>query len=185
MAYQINYDSDRYKALYISAVQLVRIMKGKAGTQGDYSLINNWEGVEGALYQKKPGALSETPDITFWNKNPVFSPKAYDLLRSMLSEYGELLPVFLEGEAWYVFNILKHGDQYINDTKSNKKDEGEETAHDIAEITFVDDGLPLIFKTEFDSRNRVFCNDKFKGIIEKNALTGLVFSSDLVKYMHA
>ena len=184
MIYQLDYDSDKYKSLYISALQLVRIMKDKNKSPSDYSLQSNWADVKGSLAQKKPGAADDIPDITFWNKNPVLSPMAYDVLRETLIAYGELLPVNINGATWYVFNILEFGDSFIEQSASKQKTEDGD-ARGVESLSFIEGQLPLVFKTEFDKRHRVFCNEEFKRLVEQNELSGLVFSADLVKYMHA
>ena len=49
MIYRVDYDSDMYKAVYIAALQLIKIMKGK---EHGKSLADNWIDVSGTLVLK-------------------------------------------------------------------------------------------------------------------------------------
>lgn len=179
MIYRVDYDSDKYKALYIPALQLIKIMKGKMGAGSGGPLVDNWQNVTGTLEQKKEGAVSDdVADISFWHHSPVFSEKAYAQLVGALSCHGEFLPVDVAGTLFYVFNILERCDKLV-DLDNSEKNIVDGVQAGINTVVFQAGDFPAIFKTDFDNAVRVFCTNEFKVQVEATGLTGLTFSEDL------
>lgn len=111
----------------------------------------------------------------------VLNKKAFDILQPDLSDYGEFLPVNVEGIEYYIFNVLDYvGDDCIDHDKTEPEIfEGEVIG--IKKLVFDDNhlGKHLIFKTSYDNFGNVFCQDELKKIIEDNNLTGILFSPKL------
>lgn len=178
--YRVDYDYDRYKAMYISALQLVHILAGKTGNDAGGSLASNWMNIEASLEQRKIDALCDnTPDITFWHHSLALSEHALSKLESELEDLGEFLPVKVNNQSWYVFNLLTKADSYI-DMQNSEKDIENNTQVGIKSLCFSSTPEHLIFKTDYDSNVRIFCTDKFKNLIEDNELSGLRFDLNFV-----
>jgi len=174
--YQVNYDCNAYKALYIPAVELISILKDNVGMGASKSLITQWKNVTGALRQNNGDAKGSTlADLTFWHHSIVFSSSAYNQFNAELCEFGEFLPVITEQGVFYVFNILKMGDDFIDEGKSEKHIiEGVQLG--VKSLTFKKVEAPMIFKTQFDNCVKVFCSGSFKLMIESSKATGLTFT---------
>lgn len=183
MIYKVDYDSDNYMTLNIPALQLVKILKKSPDNQDNFSFKDRWKNVTGELIQKKPDGISNTPDVTVWNHCLAFSQKGYDLCSILVKGFGEFLPVKVGNEDWYVFNILNFRDDLI-DPKKSKQEIIEGDVHNIKSISFVDNEPPLLFRTHFDKRARIFCNGDFKSFIKDGGICGLNFSADLMAFMH-
>ena len=107
------------------------------------------------------------------------SEKAYSKLKQALGDFGEYLPVAIDDDIWYVFNILKKGDALI-DVSSSEREVVDGVQMGINSITFKDDNSPMIFKTDFYKNVRIFCTDEFKRLVQGAGLTGLKFNTDRV-----
>lgn len=126
------------------------------------------------------------PDISYWTtSHMVLNQKAYDSLSNNLSTYGEFLPVNVEGNSYYIFNVLKLVDEsFVNLDMSEREYEGEgelKMQVGLHKLKFREDLLEdtLVFKTEFDTYLNIFCGDEFKNMVEMAGLTGVLFKEDL------
>jgi len=126
------------------------------------------------------------PDISYWTtSHMVLNQKAFDALSNSLIEYGEFLPVSVEGNPYYIFNTLKLVDEsFINLDMSEREYEGEgEIVMQVGlhKLKFKEELLKdtLLFKTEFDTYLNIFCGDEFKNMVEMAGLTGILFKEDL------
>ncbi|MGI9278050.1 MAG: hypothetical protein ACR2PX_00210 [Endozoicomonas sp.] len=181
MIFRIEYNSDLYMAAYISSLQLVKILRGSTGKDFNGSLAANWNSVNGTLEQKKPGAEAHTPDITFWQHHLALSPAAYEALNSFLSGYGELLPMTIDDDTWYIWNATTLADDCIDHVASEQTlRNGKVTG--IKQLSFSELPTPPIFKLTYDKRVRIFCTSEFKSLVESLELSGLTFSTNLAEY---
>lgn len=115
------------------------------------------------------------PDITTWiNSTLVLSPKAHRLLGDTLKPYGEFLPVMVENETdekderYYIFNCLTNADGKLR---------SESTIEGTYEVDFEDSvvGDKLIFKSRTQYCMDLFCNERFKELVESFGLNGILF----------
>ncbi len=141
-----------------------------------------------AIFRKSPNfkKADKLPDISFWTtSHMVLNQKAYDVLASQLKEYGEFLPVSIEGITYYIFNVLYLVDEsFIDLDKSEREYEGEGDCRaqvGLHKLKFKEELLSntLLFKTEFDTYLNIFCGDEFKDLVENAGLQGIVFKPDL------
>ena len=181
MIYRIGYNSDLYMAAYISSLQLVKILRGTTGKDFTGSLAANWNSVQGSLEQKKPGAETETPDITFWQHNLALSPQAYNGLSGFLTGFGELLPITLNGDTWHIWNATTLADDCIDVTSSEQVIRDDKVTG-IKQLDFLEHSTPSIFKIAYDKRVRIFCTSEFKNLYQSLGLTGLTFNTNLAGY---
>lgn len=137
------------------------------------SYKDQWQPMEIAFSDAFGGSQKPTPDISL-NVGKIFiSEKAYDLLKEVISKFGELLPVSYEGKKGFIFNGL-------TTVNTDEKLSINDPMNDRFSIKFSQDSIEdiSIFKAEIDY-DGYFCNDEFKEIIENNGLTGLNFSTDV------
>ena len=123
--------------------------------------------------KKKP-----VPDIINDYGKLFLNEKSYQLLLPLLSQSGEFLSVIYQNEPGYIFNPLKVADEVegVDEKLSIKNNYSE-----IESLFFREENVKHfpIFKTQFDSYIGIYCNQKFRDIVEKNNLQGLNFREDL------
>jgi len=129
---------------------------------------------------------SQLPDISYWaTSHPVFNQKAYNALATPLESYGEFLPVNVQGNTYYIFNILNVLDESFIDLDKSEQEfetiDGETMRTGLHKLQFKENLLndTLVFKTAYDDYINVFCNDKFKQLVEEADLKGITFKLDL------
>jgi len=125
-------------------------------------------------------STASIPDISEWvDSTLVLSPKAYRLLGDLLLSSGEFLPVVAKGETYYIFNCFIIGD--VEDDKS-EYEYHEDVRLGLISLEFKDSASKnLIFKTPVESCLTLFCNQRFKEIVESFELTGIQFDTELIQ----
>lgn len=123
------------------------------------------------------------PDISPWiYSSLVLSPKAYRYLGELLKDSGEFLPVLADGETYWIFNCFVAIDP--NDEKCQydyEQDDG--VKMEITHLEFQDSASNnLVFKTPAEFCVTLFCNEKFKDIIDSFKLTGIAFDENLIQF---
>lgn len=118
------------------------------------------------------------PDVSKWiGAALVLSPRAFGLLEGYFSPYGELLPIEVNREVYYIFNCLN---VKAIDNKSEKNYyEGEEVGW--KKLVFPDETITSfeIFKSPDQGCIDLFCGNSFAGVFESTGLTGINFDSEL------
>lgn len=125
---------------------------------------------------KEPAPI---PDISEWRgASLVLSPRAYECLSVLLANAGEFLPVKVEDQTFYLFNCLTFG---LIDEINSKQDIQDGIFMGIKNIRFnsVDIAEKIVFKTTFDRCLTIFCDERFKRVVEANKLTGIEFRENL------
>jgi len=122
------------------------------------------------------------PDISVWNSSClVLSAKAKDVLKPMLSNIGEFLP--LEG-GYVVFNCVDSiaGDA-IDASKSAFEIDAEDSMHIPKVLTLLDHKIEgkILFKPGFAHNSFLICQSNFKKAVEEHQLGGVVFEENLAK----
>src|SRR5690606_38201158 len=126
------------------------------------------------------GGLAKLPDITCWfTDRPALNQTAYKALAAPLSPYGEILPVTCDGAPyWIVHPTEKTGLDAIDRDKSKREVIDECEYIGVQSLVFKEEALSdlLIFQTEFNGYKNIYCTEKFKSLVEKSQLKGLLFS---------
>ncbi|WP_062270754.1 hypothetical protein [Endozoicomonas arenosclerae] len=120
------------------------------------------------------------PDISCDQLGKLYlSLKAYNRLFTLLQDHGEFLPVEHEdGTKAYLFNplVLAEDLQAIDQEKTcfNEWDE-------LERIAFIQVALKEtpIFRTEVDCFQGIYCQERFKQLVEDSALQGLIITDNL------
>lgn len=111
------------------------------------------------------------PDIQHHFGHLFLSDRAVSALKPLINGLGELLEIeYGNGKRGAIFNPLKivKADSRLS-TKNN--------IGDASSIVFSEEHE--VFRTSFDDYYGVFCNQDFKGVVEKQGLTGIAFECDL------
>lgn len=118
------------------------------------------------------------PDMSEVDGKLFLSERAFDILKDILNDNGEFLPITHKGGKGYIFNILTIAeDQRGLDEKL--------TAYDVngnlENFGFVQNimGQIPMFRTELDGYQGIFCNEAVRELIENNRLTGIFCHDDL------
>jgi len=128
---------------------------------------------------KNEGSINPTiPDLAHWHRGTlVLSPRAHRLLGETLAQSGELLPVIVRDETFYIYNCFVFGEEDKEKTKfSYMNDE----PFELVALEFTPETAEnLLFKSKSESSS-LFCNEQFKQLVEANELTGIEFNETLL-----
>jgi len=118
------------------------------------------------------------PDISEHYGRLFLTEKAYEVVKDIIKNDGEFLPVICDGVKAYIFNTLSLAESVGGlDTELSSKDEmGNRTniafhANNVKEFS--------IFKTEFDHFISAYCQQSLKEAIESAELKGVFFTANL------
>ena len=120
------------------------------------------------------------PDISTWiGASLVLSPKAYRYLGDTLKGFGELLPVKVSGEVFYIFNCLEKGEE--NPEQCEYEMLGAVPVQ-LLSLGFRESVQSCpVFKSDYEACLTVFCNQRFMNAVEEFNLTGIIFDENLVQ----
>ena len=171
--YRLQYDAYEYPRVDISMDEIMDKLPGGRQTMvKGKSRKDAWVILNATYYYNKDNPEKPIcPDISKAAFEMVFSQKAKDELESVLGQYGEFLPVSVEGETRYLFNLLNSTDAI--DPFNSKKEICDGIAVGIEKIAFLEHEVRdlCIFNTAYDGYSCIYCTDEFKDLIGKSGLT--------------
>lgn len=136
-----------------------------------------WPAPETGFISEDGDHSSPIPDVSKWiDASLVLSPKAYRYLGDLLKSWGELLPVKVGEDTFYIFNCSTFGE--VDESQSEREYyEGEEVG--IKKIAFDADDVTnkLIFKTPFSSCIEIYCDERLSALVHEFELSGVVFAA--------
>jgi hypothetical protein len=165
-------DSDHYQGLVMTAGDLfefARCFHGKP-MQGLWTDVKI--GVDPDSYSLPEGDFpSLIPDV------PVFSPKAIAALRDLLVGNGEILPVTIVGEQYFLFNVTRVVDALDEENSEIIRFEGSSRVLNIREYAFFHRKLSgrVIFKIPQMLDGWIFVTDLFVKRVQSAGLKGFWF----------
>lgn len=119
------------------------------------------------------------PDITLWHSGLVLMPQAFDYLHRQLEPLGEWLTGMCDDQPVSLFNCLTFGREDPTQTLTKYiHSEPVGLSHLAFELTDLKN--KLLFKSERQGGQFLYCDDRFKGIYGLCDLTGLSFSTQLL-----
>lgn len=123
---------------------------------------------------------SPKPDVCTWRGTSlVFSQKAYDALKSLVSPFGAFLSISIDDAPYYIFNTRAYG--LVDEINSNQLfDGGVFTGVEKLQFNEVDTHDKVLFKSGFNRCVFGFCNSQFKGAVKAANLTGIGFTENLI-----
>lgn len=186
--YALNNDYTKYQDLGLSLSDIVNLMPDHIPlddvlhfSRRNTHLKSFWSNPK-AKFSKNIGFENATiPDLSHWDRGSlVLSPRAFTLLREELEQTGELLPVLVDTETFYIYNCFVFGKEDETKTKFSYFDTGE--PFELIELVFTPETAnKLLFKSKSQNCVTLFGNEQFKRIIEKHKLTGLDLDTTLLK----
>lgn len=166
--YRIVPDSDTYHSLSIIDSEHVEIFRQFTGK----SLAHSWFPVQVRIFRAKksgdfPSLLSHVP---------IFSERALQILRPLISNSLEALPLKCDFGKFYAANILDVVD-CLDDSLANIERFSSGRIMAIERYAFKEDCIEgkHIFKIPETALQDVLVSDNFKSLVEENGLLGLEF----------
>lgn len=142
-----------------------------------HDFIPSWAPVP-VKYEKEYKNVSQ-PDIAVWNDTClVMSRKARDALSSLISSFGEFLPL---ENGLYLYNSLSSVSSEVLNEDLSRFDPADFMKP--TKIVFLKDavkGIP-IFKPGFAGNSFLLCSEEFKQCCISNEIEGLIFEKELTQ----
>lgn len=179
--YRLNYRVVDYPRVEISEDEKERLPNGRETFVPGLSRKDQWVKLDASLYygSEVPKQLP-LPDLTTSIFEFIVSNKALDYLRPIIGRYGEFLPISVDGNVYYIFNLLNSTDAI--DPFNSKKEYFDGIEIGVKKIAFIEHEVKdlLIFNSPYDEYAYTYCTEKFKDIIEGSGLSsGWEFLEDL------
>lgn len=188
--YKLRNDEPNYQELTLDTFDLFNQLKLSDDHLED--IINF--GAEGASYLDRWGTVTSTfeprpfypgsikiPNISvFTNSILLLSENAYEALRLILADYGEMLPITIQGFKYYLFNLQvsakldSEKSEYEIDDMSGDVIGIKSRVFDETDIAEKD-----IFTNFHNDYGGIYCTEGFKNSCEMFELDGLIFDEDL------
>ncbi|WP_299945881.1 hypothetical protein [uncultured Microbulbifer sp.] len=190
MLYTLISDTKNYLGVVIDSDYVASIVGSLRGERrGDRIDVNHqprsWCGVFPdslkVLFPQfgKADSSKAIPDIAEFQGRLFLNQKAYGVLRPLIENDGELLPAVYEGGDGYIFTPLRVAEKTDGlDTKLTRMNPW----GDVESIGFREEKVKgwSLFRAEFTSYMRLYCQQSVKDAIESTGLTGLYITNDLV-----
>jgi hypothetical protein len=108
---------------------------------------------------------------------PVFSLRAVDVLKNMLQENGEILPLSCNEGEYYAYNVTTTIDALDESKSELERFKSSGRIMEVSRYVFFGDRLidASIFKIPQFPRTDVYVTDKFRKIVDDNHLIGFDF----------
>ena len=191
MLYTIVQDSNKYLSLTWDDAQITALV-GESDMEKRIDMWNSprsYSGVFGETLRvyfiplSKPGQSKtskplKVPDICAFQGRLFLNKKAYEVLKPLIELDGEFLPVVCKQGDGFVFTPLRVAEEVGGlDTKLSVKNEW----GDLENLAFHEERLKSwsIFRAEFNVYMTAQCNEEVKNAVEKAALCGVFFTTDL------
>lgn len=180
--YRLKYNNFEYPRIYISPDEIEnKSNSGKSTLVVGKSRKYSWKILNGTYYYDPNSSLKNPcPDLSKTTGEMVFSEEAKSLLGDTLGKYGEFLPILIEGDRRYIFNILNATDAIDPFNSSKEMFEGMEIS--VEKIAFLENEVKdlFIFDTPYDRNSYIYCTDEFKSFIEDSGLlSGWSFHTEM------
>jgi hypothetical protein len=170
--YELNADSDHYESLILTAGDLFEFARRFNGKP----MLLPWTDVTiGIDPDPRSLPLGDFPSLI--PGVPVFSPKAVAALRDMLVGNGEILPITIDGEQYFLYNVTRIVDALDEENSEISRFEGSSRVLDIDEYAFLPRKLSgkVIFKIPQLVDGWVFVTDLFVKRVQSAGLKGFWF----------
>lgn len=146
-------------------------------------MLEKWQTVNGK-FLGRVGGVQTIPDITTWQTDLLLlNQKAYDALKDTLGTYGEFLPVDVNSETFYLLNVLHRLPDEVIDMDNSEYEIYDEEEVGFKTLSFDASKIPqdsLVFCVQNQFAYNIYCDDRFKKLIEEKGLGGLSFNTTLI-----
>ena len=184
--YKIFDDGQHYQNFHLEIESFLDLLDPSIGEtaamqfgQKNIALEANWEPLTISL-RENDGSENKLPDICLWRgASMILSRNALSVLRPILSDLGELLPVKFNDEEYALFNCLV---EVSADESKSVRVEEDGFFMDVDSLEFPSDTRAPIFKSPFENNRNLFCTDEFKKMVEEKDFGGIYFGQNLVDF---
>lgn len=178
MIYQIKY-ADDFMYFVMGDLEVLSVMPdfNIYDLGGDLSF--DWVTPPGEFIKSDNGS-TKVPDVACWGySNPVVNSKAHQKLAPFLNEFGEFLPVSVEGIEYFIYNLKTQLGNEVVDIDNCEVLTQDGFQIEVTKMALfsdrIDDNKTPVFTVEFDQGVKLFCGDRFKDLVESEGLKGLCF----------
>nr|WP_086938772.1 hypothetical protein [Thaumasiovibrio occultus] len=125
-------------------------------------------------------SATRTPDVSVWSNCLVLNSHAYQVLHRTIAADGEFLPLTIDGDDYFIFNVLTFGKE---DPAQTEPEIFQGLELGILSLGFIEDDLTnkSVFKSEKQGCSLLYCTDVLKDLIEHHQLSGIHFDQDLLE----
>lgn len=185
--FAIRNDGFGYQSLDLTILDLARLAPQDMDPDAvmDFSRENSsladwWKTPETRFIANEGVEDRGIPDISTWiGATLVLSPKAYRYLGDTLKGYGELLPVKVGDEIFYIFNCLTKGEEAPELCEYEMLGD---VPIQLLKLGFKESVQSLtVFKSDYEACLTVFSNQKLMDAVEEFKLNGVIFDENLVQ----
>lgn len=184
MAYRILFDRHNYLVFDISPHEI----KAKYGHP--FALQDNptklwaedWKEINATFRDDSDQKTAlYPPQITTWFIHElVLSQAAYEAIGDQLKNSCEILPVNCDGTTYWLCHITARLGLDVVDLKNSERTIDITDYIEATKITFLEDKISdLVFKTEYNGFQNIYCTQNFKDLVESYGLKGLIFSTNM------
>ena len=149
------------------------------GLHYDSKLVGgSWKPVSVEGFDDNPDVEGDFPSLSNYNKVPVFSQRAWDVLRPLIGYCTEALPIkHPSGQPFHIINVIEIIDCLDEEQSELVRNAATGRVSEIFKYHFKSDMLEgkHLFKTPLKSGAELFVDDAFRKAIEANGLKGLIF----------
>ena len=185
MLYTLISDYDNYLGLCFDDEQIMRIIGDLSddtidkridvnGIPRSYKDIVNEPLILSFPIMEKADKKRKVPDLEIHVGRLFLSDKAYKILKPLIENDGEFLPVTYENGSGYFYIPLRVAE--VDPAITHKDEWGE-----IVSLGFDEEHVKdwSLFRTEYNGYMRLYCQESIKETIEGAQLTGLFITNDL------
>ena len=184
MTYLIERDGLDYKEPGLDPGEVLDLFPSDVSTtyalhfgRSNLSLASWWKPFPTSFVDAWGAPKGLMPDITTWtNATLVLSPKAHRLLSDLMEPWGEMLPLLINNETFFLFNPQHFGEP---DKEAFEYDGTE--LNNLVKPAFKTDAVKdmLLYKCPVVGADSLYCNQRFKDAVQSFELSGLSFAKDL------
>ncbi len=188
MIYKLKYDFENSALISIDGLELAKKMPSLRPKFFAQPKAQRWVEPEATLYRSEhfKGDVLIAPDVSIWSTGVLtLNAHAYKVLQPSLAKAGEFLPLSIDGEQYYLFNILYIVPDVAID-KENAVDVIDSGVHyGLDNVAFNEEYLSsngiLVFKTNTDRLLHSYCTSTFKELYENKGFKGMRFDPIVMK----
>ena len=168
--WQLNFELDEYDNLMPIKAFTIEEIQSFDGR----SHLNQWKPIPVKRMEPDKGLkLSDAPGFAF----PVFSRRALQCLKPIISKNVEILPLDFDEQEYYGINVITVLDAIDYEKSIYKTYRDGKRIMAFKKYAFVSDIIKgnAIFKISDEKTRYAFVSDEFKQIVENNYLLGFKF----------
>lgn len=182
--YRIQPVQDTYRYFELDAYDFLDKM-GEEFEISDFGkpIQHAWRPIK-AKYFSKIGGATTIPDITTYSTDMLaLNQKAYDVLKATLEAYGELLPILVDDETYYLYNVTTRLPDDVIDFEKSEYEYVQEELAGLKTLIFAESKVAQdiqLFCVQNEYAYNIYCDDRLKNLVEENGLGGICFNPTLI-----